>query len=368
MKIYLAGGAVRDLLLGRPITDRDYLVSDCSKKEFQQTFPTAREVGLSFPVFLLDKTEFSFPRASTIPQELESRDLTVNAQLLDADGNLICHPLGLEDIRNRILRPASGEAFTIDPLRVFRTARFFAQLPDFSPHSDLKTAMRETAERGLLASLSADRVGQEVRKALNAPAPGNFLRLLSETDCLVPWLSEFSTATSIPAGPPAYHDADVLEHTCRIMDLLAGDEIQVWMGLCHDLGKTMTRREKLPHHHGHDRAGTPLAEQIALRLRLPNIHKIAGVKAARWHMVAARYDELRPGTKVDLLMDAHLSQTLVPIFQLVFADHGKDYLQQAQNDLERILPVRLEVKDMNLGPESGKKLRDMRAQALTQKQ
>ena len=205
------------------------------------------------------------------------------------------------------LRPASDQSFVEDPLRVFRAARFWARFPDFSPHDELIDAMKSVSAKGLLNSISADRIGQETRKALNTPAPGNYLRLLAQGECLSPWFEEFKDSLNIPAGPLAYHDTDVIEHTCRVMDALAGDEISVWMGLCHDLGKTLTSKDKLPHHYGHDAAGITLAENLAKRIRLPNTHVMAGCKASRWHMTAAKYEELRPGTKVDLLMDAHLS-------------------------------------------------------------
>ena len=253
---------------------------------------------------------------------------------------------------------------TQDPLRVFRAARFWAQLPDFTPHRDLIEAMREAAKTGLLESIAPDRIGQETRKALNAPAPGNFLRLLAKADCLRPWFAEFDEARSIPAGPARYHDTDVLEHTCQVMDRLAGDETGVWMGLCHDLGKTLTDKAKLPSHHGHDLAGVVLAEVLAGRLRLSNAFRTAGAKAARWHMTAARYDELKPGTRVDLLMDAHLSGVLLPLFRLVAADHDRDFLERAERDLQVILLVRLAPEDSNQGEKSGRKLRQLRSHAL----
>ena len=65
MKFYLAGGAVRDLLIGRTISDRDYLVTGASREEFRAAFPEACEVGHAFPVFLLERTEFAFPRADS---------------------------------------------------------------------------------------------------------------------------------------------------------------------------------------------------------------------------------------------------------------------------------------------------------------
>ncbi|WFS64231.1 tRNA nucleotidyltransferase [Pseudodesulfovibrio thermohalotolerans] len=364
MKLYLAGGAVRDLLLGRPLHDRDYLVMDSSREEFRRAFPKAREVGRTFPIFLINGIEFSFPRADSLEEELKARDLTVNAQLLSEEGELILHPQGFDDIKRRILRPASEHSMKEDPLRVFRAARFAAQLPEFTPHPELVRAMRDANREGLLEGLSADRIGPELRKGLESPRPGNFLRLLAEADCLLPWFPEFDIARSIPAGPAPYHNSDALTHTCRIMDDLAGDPIAVWMGLCHDLGKTLTPPERLPRHYGHDLAGAPLAETVALRLRMSNEYKTAGVKAARWHMIAARYGQLRPATRVDLLMDLHLSRVLAPLFKLVQADHGEDYGERAARELAIILPVQLAPEDRNHGSASGEKLRMLRAQAL----
>lgn len=368
MKIYLSGGAVRDLLLGRNISDRDYLVMNTTRDNFIHAFPTAKEVGRAFPVFLIDKTEFSFPRASSIIDELKSRDLTVNAQLLNEDGELICHPKGLDDLHNRILRPASRQSFVNDPLRVFRAARFWSKFPDFTPHDELIDAMHSIAAKGLLGSISPDRIGMETRKALNTPAPGNYIRLLARTGCLSPWFEEFKESLNIPAGPLPYHDTNVLEHTCRVMDSLAGNEINVWMGLCHDIGKTLTLQEKFPHHHGHDNIGIASAESLSQRIRLPNTHVVAGGKASKWHMTAARYMDLRPGTKVDLLMDAHLSGTLISLFKLVQADQDANFLTRVERDLARILHVKLAKEEMNLGAQSGNRLRQLRAQVLANRQ
>ncbi|QGY42070.1 tRNA nucleotidyltransferase [Pseudodesulfovibrio cashew] len=364
MKVYLAGGAVRDILLGKPIKDRDYLVTDTTRQEFEARFPAAREVGHTFPVYLLERMEFSFPRAETLEEEIKSRDLTVNAMLLDEDGELIAHPQALDDLVNRVLRPAAPDSLTSDPLRVFRAARFWARFPDFTPHPELRAAMSAVAEAGLLETIAPDRVGQETIKALNSPKPGNFLQLLAETRCLSPWFREFQGGMTIPAGPPAYHDTHVIGHTCRIMDRLAGDEIAVWMGLCHDLGKMLSDPKFLPRHHGHDKRGIGPAESLAKRIRLSNAHVTAGIKAAQWHMTAARYEELRPGTRVDLLMDLHLSRTVAPLFALIVADTGVDLLSQAKTDLESILAVSLPPESRNLGSKSGQILRELRAAVL----
>jgi len=365
MDVYLAGGAVRDLLLGKPIVDRDYLVTNTTREAFVEQFPVAQEVGKAFPVFLVDRQEFTFLRATGLQEELRSRDLTVNAMLLDEKGNLICHPFALEDIHSRVLRPASPRSLHVDPLRVFRAARFYATLPNFTPHEELLEAMRNVGRQDLLETIAPDRIGVETLKAMAGMKPGNFLRLLAEAECLKPWFAEFEHGLEIPAGPKPYHDTHVLEHTCRIMDRLSGKPMAAWMGMCHDLGKLRTQADKLPKHHGHDIRGMAMAEALGSRLRISNRHITSGVMAAKWHMIAGRYDELRPGTRVDLLMELHLSETLENMFALVAADQGGDFLGTAQRDLGIILNVSLPPESRNLGSRSGQILRELRASALS---
>lgn len=373
MEIYLSGGAVRDLLLGRAATDKDYLVTGATHEEMEARFPGIQQVGKSHPVYLWHGNEYSFPRKPDIQDDLLARDLTINALLMKPDGEIIAHPKGLKDINNRVLRPASDKSFTDDPLRVFRAARFLATLPDFSPHPELLDAMRDTAEKGLLETVYPERIGQELRKALAGPRPGAFLRLLSETGCLNPWLRELADAHGIPAGPKPYHDESVLEHTAQVMDRIAAQSLSepvrtTWMSLCHDLGKTLTPQDKWPSHHGHDKRGEELARELGERLRLPNIFIDAGAIAARWHMTAAKYDELRPGTRVDLLMSTKKHGTLELLFHLVKADHDVDFIERALDDLWTIINISLPEKDRNLGAESGVRLRELRAQALRDKQ
>lgn len=367
MQIYLAGGAVRDLLLGNTIIDRDYLVTGVTQREFEQKYPSAQLVGRAFPIYLIDKQEFSFPRGESINEELLSRDLTVNSLLLDENGDLYCHPKALEDLKSRTLRPASQQSFIDDPLRVFRAARFAARFPDFSIHPSLIDTMQQVAKEGLLDSVFADRIGQETVKALSAPCPGNYLRLLTESNCLAPWFTEFRTAEAIPAGPPAYHDSNVIEHTCRIMDKLAGNPLAAWMGLCHDLGKTQTPSSHLPKHHGHDHAGVTLAKNLAKRLRLSNAYVAGGSIASKWHMIGGQYTQLRPGNRVDLLMALHLSETFDAFFSLVEADQGTDYSEVAKRDLQTILATTLPPEWQNRGRESGIRLRELRAGKISKK-
>ena len=363
MRILLVGGFVRNLLLGRPPGDKDFLVLDADEAEFQARFPQARKVGRAFPVFWLQGSEFAFPRAATLEGDLAARDFTVNAVALDSEGRLFCHPQALEDVRARVLRPCSPRALEQDPLRAFRAARFLAVLPDFNAHPDLRAAMEAVARAGLLADLSAERVGRELLKALAGPQPASFPALLAETGCLEPWFAELAHCQGVPAGPEPAHSTDVFEHTLAVLGRLAGDPLQAWMGLCHDLGKAATPPELWPRHHGHEAAGATSARALGSRLRLPEDFVKAGEKAARLHMTAARYPELRPGTRVDLLMRA--GTLLEPLLEVVRADHGLDFRDQALAEQRRIQAVRLPSDLRGLGPESGRRLRELRAQALS---
>jgi tRNA nucleotidyltransferase (CCA-adding enzyme) len=367
MKILLVGGAVRDLLLGREVRDMDFLVLDATEEEFEASFPEARRVGRSFPVYLHEGAEYAFPRRDGLDGDFHARDLTVNAMGLDEEGTLYTHPQALADLHARILRPASASSFSEDPLRVFRTARLWAELSEFGPHHELILAMRQAAEQELLSDLPRERIAEECMKAFATVRPGRFLELLDQGRCLSPWFEELRQARDIPAGPKPFHHGPVLEHLCKVMDRLAGDPLRVYMGLAHDLGKTGTDPERWPSHHGHERVGQSLAERLGTRLGLPLRYVKAGSIAARYHMAGGVYAQLRPGTKVDLLITLSERNILREFFAVVRADNGGEFTDQAEQDLQLILSVHLKEEDQNLGPASGVKLRTLRAQALAER-
>ncbi|OGR36939.1 MAG: hypothetical protein A2051_03170, partial [Desulfovibrionales bacterium GWA2_65_9] len=385
MKILLVGGAVRNMLLGLPVRDRDYLVLDATVEDFLSAYPAAKSVGKSFPVFIMNGEEYSFPRGESLEQDLARRDFTINAlaqelpgalaQEISGDetGTLFHHPLALQDIQERTLRPASEHSLSDDPLRAFRAARFLAELPGFTAHPELIAAMRQAAASGALGQPYAERVGQEVQKACAGARPGEFLRLLDQGNCLAPWFAELSSASAIPAGPTKYHDASMLEHTARVMDRLAGDAMAVWMGLCHDLGKALTPPQELPRHIGHEERGEAVAKALGERLRLPTRLVNAGADAARWHMLAGRYPELRDATRVDLLFRLKSRGVLREMFRLAYVDKDRadksptlndDHLPEAQADLDAALSATLPPEARDQGERSGQLLRSLRIKAL----
>jgi tRNA nucleotidyltransferase (CCA-adding enzyme) len=366
MKIYLVGGAVRDQLRGVTPVDFDYVAVGGDESELRGRVPGLTRVGQGVPVFVRGSAQYTLSEFATIEEDLGSRDLTVNALARDKSGEVVAHPLAFSDLREKILRPVAAANFLADPLRAIRAARFAALLPDFTVHDDLLLAMRGVTPEAL-GRMAAERVGHEVLKACAAPAPGNFLRILQAGQKLGPWLEEFREAHLMPAGPPMFHEASVLEHTARVMDRCSGDALGVWMALCHDLGKTATRPELLPHHHGHEEVGADMAQALALRLRLPNRHRLAGRLAARWHMAAGRYGGLRPSTRVGLLLELDKPWMMESFFRLVAADHGGENLERARRELAVVKSVRLPEKHQNKGPRSAEILLQLRCEALSER-
>jgi tRNA nucleotidyltransferase (CCA-adding enzyme) len=370
MKRYLVGGAVRDILLGRPVVDQDYLIVDATPEAFVRRYRRARQVGKTFPVFMLGAAQYAWPRGDDINEDLLARDLTINAMAMGDSrqiaGRLHFHPLALADLRDRLLRPCGDTSMFDDPLRVYRAARFAASLPDFSPHPELIAQMRAVAACGALSDIFAERVAQEVRKALDAAKPSRFFTLLAETGCLLPWMPELERCLHVPAGPTPHHDGSVFDHMLEMVDQLAGNAIAGWMAVCHDLGKTATPESQWPRHHGHDDAGAGIAEELGRHLKLPNRVREAGVAAARLHMKAARYPTLRPGTRVDMLAWLHKHDLVTPLFEMVRADSGEDVLPLVKRDMKCMLSVHLPGKQRMRGPASGEKLRSLRCQKLAE--
>ena len=371
ISLFLAGGAVRDMLLGRAVRDMDFAFCG-SEEEFVQCFPKARKTNEHPPTWVSNGMEFCPLEGGNPDRDLLRRDLTINAMLMDEDGRLLSHPQALTDLQNGLLRPASSRAFFADPARVYRLARLAAELPDFSPTEEALEQMREVAGQGMLDALPPERVGGELLKALAAPLPSRFLYTLEKGNCLQPWFAELAGSSDIPAGPAPWHDNSVLEHTCDVMDSIAGQtllpserkKIAVWMGLCHDLGKTDTDRNLLPHHYGHESRGKRAAYALGMRLKLPRLFIRAGALAARLHMKAGMLEKLRPATLRDIVWEAYSKGFHKEFWALAGADSGKALQDKADSALKSILSVRLPPEKKGLGEASGMYLRELQCQRL----
>ena len=204
MKIYAVGGAIRDTLMGLPVHDIDYVVVGSSVEEM--VAKGFRPVGKDFPVFLHPDTQAEYALARTerktgqgykgfhfyadpsvtLEQDLERRDLTINAmaQEVGADGKQfgpIIDPYnGQEDLAARVFRHVS-DAFAEDPLRLLRIARFAARFPEFSVADETLDALKAIVQSGELNALSAERIWQELARGLVAAKPMHLLQVLLNT-------------------------------------------------------------------------------------------------------------------------------------------------------------------------------------------
>ena len=217
---YLVGGAVRNELLGRPVVDRDWVVVGSTPAQMEAL--GFIQVGRDFPVYLHpdNHDEYALARTErkrdsghkgfvvdadpsvTLIDDLYRRDLTVNAIARSSKGELIDPHCGVADIQSKTLRHVSA-SFAEDPLRVFRVARLAAQLSEFQVAPDTQAMMRTMVAAGELQTLSAERVWQELDKALGASAPHRFFQVLADCDGLADWMPEIETELDTSAMLPA---------------------------------------------------------------------------------------------------------------------------------------------------------------------
>jgi tRNA nucleotidyltransferase (CCA-adding enzyme) len=206
MKVYAVGGSVRDELLGRPVTDRDWVVVGATPGEMLAR--GFRPVGSDFPVFLHPQTheEYALARTErktapgykgfvfhaspevTLEDDLRRRDLTINAIARGEDGTLVDPHGGAADLRRGILRHVS-DAFAEDPVRILRVARFAARF-GFSVAPETMALMRRMVESGEADHLVPERVWQEIARGLQEPRPALMIAVLRDCGALARVLPE----------------------------------------------------------------------------------------------------------------------------------------------------------------------------------
>lgn len=323
-QLYLVGGAVRDHLLGREPKDRDFVAVGATPQQLLEAFPGAQAVGKSFPVYLVPGLgevalarqerklgayhtdyEVRFDQTVTLEQDLERRDLTINAIAMRHDGSLVDPFGGGSDLQLGMLRHV-GPAFSEDALRIYRLARFAAQL-DFVIAPDTMRFAKHVPMSDLVA-LPAERVAEEFRKALRSEKPRRFIEELEHMGVLALHFPELAHLRQVPAGPPDFHaEGDSLTHSLMVLDYVchASEKEDVRLAaLFHDLGKGVTPPEQWPSHHDHDQLGVPEVERACDRLKLPTFLKQSAVVACREHMRIHHFLDMRKGKMVDMVQAA----------------------------------------------------------------
>ncbi len=345
LDIYLVGGAVRDKLLNRTVKDNDYLVVGATVE--QMLLLGFHQVGKDFPVFLHPKTkqEYALARTErkqgqgytgfdcyaapdvTIEQDLLRRDLTVNAMAMSKNGTIIDPYHGQQDIENKVLRHVS-DAFIEDPLRVLRVARFAARYHNdgFTIAAETLTLMTEISESGELATLSAERVWQEMQRALcegevesgtegeadntkssNEQHPEIFFEVLHQCQALKALWPELDVLWGVP-NPAQWHPEICSGiHTMMVLQqavlLTAKNKNKTairFAALCHDLGKGLTTHEQLPSHRGHEKSGLALVDKISKQLKVPNYCKQLALKVCEHHLHCHKAFQLKASTLLQI--------------------------------------------------------------------
>lgn len=361
-RVFIVGGWVRDSLLGRTPKDKDYVVCGIRESLFQKLFPAIQKVGHSFPVYLLRidgaLSEVAFARREkksgrgyngfcveydedvTIDEDLYRRDTSMNSLAMELPDMCLLDPFhGQQDIADRKIRACSHH-FLEDPVRALRAARQSAEL-GFSITEDTRLLM--AACRDELCEEPAERILQEMTRAIESAAPSRFFRSLQEAFLLQAVFPEIYALIG-KTQPKEFHpEGDAFEHTMHILDVVAQTVPAVsvrFAALVHDLGKGTTPKEMEPHHYGHEKRGLEVLSQWNRRCVLPREWLEAARFVIQEHMRAPRLE--KPGKIVALLLALkHQKMSLEDFNQIILADHGSLpwYLANGEYLLKKFLLV-----------------------------
>ncbi len=393
-RAWIVGGYVRDHLLGRPHPDIDVVVEEGLGFEVARRF--ARLAGAGEPVIFerFGTAHVTVPghlvefvsaraesyaadsrkpdvRSATLQEDLRRRDFTVNALLMDFDGN-VHDPLGrgLADLDARLLStPADPvRTFSDDPLRMLRAIRFAAQL-GFELAPDLLPAMRQMKDRLQSPVVSVERVADELRKMLISERPRLALELLDQAALLEAILPEVAACKGVQQG--GYHTHDVFGHTVLAVDGTPADIVVRLGALFHDVGKPATAAPD-GSFIGHEMIGAEMAASALERLRFAQKEIEAVALLVRLHLRPVFYASgWTDGAVRRLARDA--GPQLARLLQLARADIGAsayphpEKLDELQMRLDSVLAERpsrmvapadgddiMRVRRIEPGPEVGR--------------
>ena len=359
MQTYLVGGAVRDMLTGRDVEDRDYVVVGGTPEQMKRM--GFKQVGADFPVFLDPVTgeEYALARREwkdgegyngfsteftpdvTLEEDLSRRDLTINSMAYDS-GEVFDPFCGVADIENKVLRHTS-DAFKDDPVRVLRVARFRARFgPEWTVAPETHALIHQMAKKGVLNELTPERVWKEMSRALMEDHPRLFFDTLLETDALKAVFPDLYRLKRALESYRWHPEGDAFEHTMLVLTQAAqnGASLEArYAALVHDIGKGLTKEEDLPSHHMHDVRGVGVVERFSNELTVPAQMRNRAMKVTRYHMYMHKLRDLNPKTYVKMLDDMGVlndKDVVSLLFQVgVFDERGR--LGSENNDVTELV-------------------------------
>lgn len=323
MHVFLVGGAVRDQLLGLEVKDRDFVVLNSTPEKMLEKGYS--QVGKDFPVFLHPNTGEEYALARTerkqgigytgfscyagqdvsLEDDLARRDLTINAIAESGEGELIDPYYGQRDLKNKVLRHISP-AFSEDPLRVLRAARFAARFDKlgFKIAPETQQLMSEISLSGELQSLTPERIWVETEKALRTDSPQTYFQVLRDCGALAALFPEIDNLFGVPAPKRWHPEIDTGIHTLMVVEqasLLSDSVAFRFACLVHDLGKALTPESEWPSHKGHGMKGLSVIKKLCRRLKIPNECRNLALLVSEHHTNIHSAFELRPSTAVGIM-------------------------------------------------------------------
>lgn len=378
-KVYIAGGYVRDQIMGFDPKDIDIVVDAPNGGiEFSTWF--TKKIGnfkegsnpVVYPKFGTAKftlagvvsngidlsnieIEAVMPRSekyepgsrkpsvamSTMKTDAERRDLTINSlyknvssgEVLDLTGT------GKDDIQNKILRTPldADQTFTDDPLRMMRVVRFYAKYGFDIPLPVIK-ALKRNAEK--LNTISKERIKDELNKILVSNSPAKAFKLLKISG-LLPFISS-DLQNAVGMKQNAHHTKDVFGHTLDVVQNTKPELLNRLMALFHDIGKTVTRSVTPTgvHFYGHEDAGAQMVRKIMQDLKYPNELTDAVVVGVANHMKLKHGgdDAVNISDKTLRKFQSEVGDKLESLLDVIHADniaHADESAMKNQIDIVR---------------------------------
>ena len=339
----LAGGCVRDMVLGRAPKDWD-VATDAGPEEVAVLFANTVAVGAQFgiSVVMLDEGDYEVARfrrdgpyrngrrpASIEPADARAdaqrRDFTINGLFYDpASDEILDYVGGQQDLHAKIIRAIGDPAarFAEDHLRLLRAVRFAARL-GFTIEPETWDAL--CAQTARIADVSAERIRDELTLLLTEGGAVCGLRLLDQSGLLQAVLPEVAAMRGVPQDAKFHPEGDVWTHVQLLFEHLDEPSAELaWSALLHDIGKpsTMVQAERI-RFHGHDAVGAEMAAAICGRLRMSNEARRVICTLVAEHMRISHVRQMRPSTLMRLLREPHFPELLQLHRADCLASHGK---------------------------------------------
>lgn len=347
MKKYLVGGAVRDLLLNIPVVDRDWVIVGAKSQDLLNQGYV--QVGKDFPVFLHPQTkeEYALARTErkngkgytgficdfndqiTIEQDLERRDLTINAIAMDENHHFIDPYYGIKDIKKRILRHVSP-AFAEDPLRVLRVARFAARLHylGFTIAPETMHLMKTIVAQGEMQTLTAERVWKETEKALNTVNPEVYFSVLNKCSALAILFPQIAALFNITTVNQSNLGFETLLCLNQVASMTKETEVR-FAALCYQFDKIEAKSD----YQQNKQTGINLIEQLTNKVRIPNNYKKIAQLACRYYDQIQHVFNLSPQQIVELLNHLDVWRNPHHLEQVILISHADAKTTNCDNDL-----------------------------------